>query len=162
MWIFRISAESHENTNKVPFNSNSFSLFWCFSNVLKCWKLREMRFYANGLVVHHICSPLEEALVAKTCALLAAMHLFNSCSFTHSINHGHNLVGDTGNVSPHFFRPGGHNMPCPSHFFLFMFCIWRGFKNKSDVCHVLCEELFMLDGGPHIAKLMLKQSLVWY
>ena len=30
--------------------------------------------------------------------------------------------------------------------FLFRFCIWRGFKNKSDVCHVLCEEHFMLDG----------------
>jgi len=25
------------------------------------------------------------------------------------------------------------------------FCIWRGFRNESDVCHVLCEELFMLD-----------------
>jgi len=25
-----------------------------------------------------------------------------------------------------------------------------------------CVELFMLDGRPHIAKLMLKQSLVWY
>jgi len=36
-----------------------------------------------------------------------------------------------------------------SHFFLFRFCISRGFKNKSDVCHVLCEELFMLDGRPH-------------
>ena len=33
---------------------------------------------------------------------------------------------------------------CP-HFFLFLFCIWKDFKNKSDVCHVLCEELFMLD-----------------
>jgi len=50
-------------------------------------------------------------------------------------------------------------MTCPLHFFLFKFCIWRGFKNKN-VCHVLCEELFMLDGRPHIAKLMLKQSLV--
>ena len=40
--------------------------------------------------------------------------------------------------------------------------MWRGFKNKSDVCHVLCEELFMLDGRLHIAKFMLKQSLVWY
>jgi len=29
--------------------------------------------------------------------------------------------------------------------FLFRFYIWRGFKNKSDVCHVLCEDLFMLD-----------------
>ena len=50
-------------------------------------------------------------------------------------------------------------MPCPPHFFLFRFCIWRGFKNKN-VCHVLCEELFMLDGKPRIGKLMLKQSLV--
>jgi len=33
----------------------------------------------------------------------------------------------------------------PPHIFLFRFCIWRGFKNKSDVCHVLFEELFMLD-----------------
>ena len=42
--------------------------------------------------------------------------------------------------------------------FLFRFCIWRSSKSKSDVCHVLCEVLFMLD----IAKLMLKQSLMWY
>jgi len=45
------------------------------------------------------------------------------------------------------------------HFFFFRFWIWRGFKNEI-VCHVLCEELFMLDGRSHIAKLMLKQSLV--
>jgi len=36
-------------------------------------------------------------------------------------------------------------MPCLPHIFQFKFCIWRGFKNKSDVCHVLCEELIMLD-----------------
>jgi len=24
-------------------------------------------------------------------------------------------------------------------------CIWRGFKTKYDVCHLLCEEFFMLD-----------------
>jgi len=24
-------------------------------------------------------------------------------------------------------------------------CIWRDFKTKYDVCHVLCEEFFMLD-----------------
>jgi len=36
------------------------------------------------------------------------------------------------------------------HFFSFRFCIWRGFKNKGDICHVLCEELFMLDGRLHI------------
>jgi len=70
-----------------------------------------------------------------------------------------------GTCVPHFFRRGGHDMPCPLHFFLFRFCIWRGFKNKSDVCqycHVLCEELFMSDGRLHLAKLMLKQSLLWY
>jgi len=43
-------------------------------------------------------------------------------------SHGRNLVGDTGDVSPQFFRRGGHNMPCPPHFFLFRFCIWRGFQ----------------------------------
>jgi len=32
-----------------------------------------------------------------------------------------------------------------SHLFLFRFFIWRGFKNKSDVCRVLCEELFVFD-----------------
>jgi len=37
--------------------------------------------------------------------------------------------------------------------FLLRFCIWRGFKYTSDVCHVLCEELFMLDGRPHIDSL---------
>jgi len=54
-------------------------------------------------------------------------------------------------------------MPCPPHFFLYKFCIWRGFKNKSDVYHVLFEERFMLDGrlGLHIAKFMLTQSLVF-
>jgi len=68
----------------------------------------------------------------------------------------------TGERVPPLFQKGGHNMLCPPHFFLFRFCIWRGFKNKSDVCHVLCEELFMLDGRQYIAKLMLEQSLLWY
>jgi len=66
-----------------------------------------------------------------------------------------------GEVSPHFFRWGDIICHVP-HFFLFRFCIWRDFNNKSDVCHVLCEELFMLDGRLHIIKFMLKQSLVWY
>jgi len=39
-------------------------------------------------------------------------------------------------------------------------CVWKGFKTKYDVCHVLCEEFFMLDVT--IAMLMFKQSLVWY
>jgi len=68
--------------------------------------------------------------------------------------------GGHGGRVPFTFSDGGeHSMPCPPYFFLFRFCSWRGFKNKSDVCHVLCEELFffMLDVRPHIAKLMLKQ-----
>jgi len=32
----------------------------------------------------------------------------------------------------------------PPRFFSLDF-IWRGFKSKYDVCHVLCEEFFMLD-----------------
>jgi len=70
--------------------------------------------------------------------------------------HGRNLVGDK---SPHFFRRGDIICHVP-YFFIFRFCISRRFKNKSDVCHVLNEELFMLDCRPHIVKLMLKQSLV--
>jgi len=74
------------------------------------------------------------------------------------LNYGHNLVGDTGDVSPHFFRWGDIICHAP-HFFLFRFFIWRRFKNKN-VYHVLCEELFMLDGRPHIAELILNR--VWY
>ena len=35
-------------------------------------------------------------------------------------------------------------MPCPPHFSRWI-CIWRGFNTKCDICHVLCEEFFMLD-----------------
>jgi len=79
-------------------------------------------------------------------------------SLTLSYKHGRNLVGD---VSPHFSRRGDIRCHVPLTF-LFRFCVWRGFKNKSDICHILCEKLFMLDSTPHIAKLMLKQSLVRY
>jgi len=41
-----------------------------------------------------------------------------------------------GTCSPHFFRRGGHDMLCTPHIFLFRFCIWRGCKNRSDICHV--------------------------
>jgi len=82
-------------------------------------------------------------------------------SITATCAHGRNLVGDTGACPPTF--SGGADKICHvPHFFLFRFCIWRGFKNKSDVCHVLCGELFMLHGRLRIAKFMLKQSLVWY
>jgi len=70
--------------------------------------------------------------------------------------------GGQGARVPPTFSDGGTYYVMSRHFFLFRFHIWRGFKNKSDVCHVLSEELFMLDGRSHIAKLMLKQSLVCY
>ena len=95
--------------------------------------------------------------------IFSALSIHASCQYISNIfEHGRNLVGDTWDVSLPLFQTGEHNMPFPPHFFLFRFCIWRGFKNKSDVCHVLCEELFMLDGRPYVAKLMLKQSLVWH
>jgi len=66
--------------------------------------------------------------------------------------------GGHGGRIPPLFQVGGYKTPFPPKFFLFKFYIWRGFKNKSDVCHVLCEELFMIDGRLHIAKFMLKQN----
>jgi len=58
--------------------------------------------------------------------------------------HGRNLVGDTGDVTP-TFSVGGDIICHVPPLFLFKFCTWRSSKNKSDVCHVLCEVLFMLD-----------------
>ena len=49
-------------------------------------QVREMRFhYSNGLVVLRI---LRGSIGCKKCVLLAAMLLFHSCFFTHSINQG--------------------------------------------------------------------------
>jgi len=64
------------------FNSNSLSLFSCFSNVSECCKCPRMRFHcANSLVVLRICAPSEGALVAK-------MRLSRQQCFSHSINQG--------------------------------------------------------------------------
>jgi len=52
--------------------------------------------------------------------------------------------GVTGDVYPTF--SGGGDIICDvPPLFLFRFCSWRSSKNKSDVCHVLCEVLIMLD-----------------
>ena len=61
-----------------------------------------------------------------------------------SLSHGRNLVGDTGACPPIFSGEGDIICDVPP-LFLFRFCIWRSSKNKSDVCHVLCEVLIMLD-----------------
>jgi len=65
--------------------------------------------------------------------------------------------GGHGGRVPPLFQTGRTYYAMSPHFFLFAFCIWSGFENKSDVCHVLCEEVFMLDERQYIiAKLMLK------
>jgi len=52
--------------------------------------------------------------------------------------------GHWGRVTPTF--SGGRDIICDvPPLFLFRFCIWRSSKNKSDVCHVLCQVLIMLD-----------------
>jgi len=44
--------------------------------------------------------------------------------------HGRNLVGDTGDVSPHFFRWRGHNMRCPPTFSLQVLYLEKFQKQK--------------------------------
>jgi len=57
-----------------------------------------------------------------------------------------------GEVSPTFFRRWGYNIPCPTHiFFLYVLYLER-FQNKSDFCHVLCEELFTRRWGKNLAE----------
>jgi len=80
---------------------------------------------------------------------------------THS--YGRNLVGDTGDVSPHFFIRGDRICHVPPTFFSLGFVFGEVSKRKvMFVMFCVIDELFMLDGRPHIAMLMLKQSLMWY
>jgi len=64
--------------------------------------------------------------------------------FASFYNHGRNLVGSRGTCTPTF--SDGADIIChvPPLFSLRV-CIWRYFNTKYDVCHVLCEEFFMLD-----------------
>ena len=57
---------------------------------------------------------------------------------------GCNFVGTPGTCPPTFLDVGGHNMPCSLTFFLRV-CIRRDFKTNCEVCHVSCEEFFLLD-----------------
>jgi len=54
--------------------------------------------------------------------------------------HGRNLVGDAGDVSPHFFRRGDIICHVPLLFSLRV-CMWRGFKTKYDV-FTFCVKTF--------------------
>jgi len=54
-------------------------------------------------------------------------------------------------------------MPCAPTFFSLGFVFGEVSKRKvMFVMFCVIDELFMLDGRPHIAMLMLKQSLMWY
>jgi len=39
----------------------------------------------------------------------------------------------------------------PPHIFLHVFYLER-FQNKSDICHILCEELFIRPGAQNLAE----------
>ena len=66
-------------TNYI-FNSNTLSLFSCFSNVLEMLKCARMRFdCANGLMVLRICAHVEGALVANNALC------WQQCFFTHTV-----------------------------------------------------------------------------
>ena len=45
---------------------------------------------------------------------IPARNVANVCAGN---GHERNFVGNTGDESPHFFRPRGHNMPCRPHIF---------------------------------------------
>jgi len=61
------------------------------------------------------------------------------------------------------FQTGGQDMPCAPTFFSLGFVFGEVSKRKvMFVMFCVIDELFMLDGRPHIAMLMLKQSLMWY
>jgi len=50
--------------------------------------------------------------------------------FINTREHARNLVGDKGDVTPHFFRRGGHNMLCPPTFFSLGFVLGEVSKMK--------------------------------
>ena len=53
-------------------------------------------------------------------------------------------------MSPHVFSDGGdmiYHVTPP--FFLYVLYLEK-FQNKSDICHVLCEELFIMPRGQNL------------
>jgi len=73
-----------------------------------------LRCGGGTILLEPLEDPDDPSLSTKCCPELAK-HL--DIPLGVDCNHGHNLVGDTGDVSPQFFRRGGHNMSCPPTFF---------------------------------------------
>ena len=63
----------------------------------------------------------------------------------------------TREMCPPLFQIGGYNMSCPPTFSL-RISVWRGIKTECDVCHVLCEEFFILD----VTHSNVDVETVWY
>jgi len=61
---------------------------------------------------HHFWPPVEKLLEKSTSAPPGKIP-----SDAHAHKHGRNLVGDTGDVSPHFFRRGDIIRHVPTNFF---------------------------------------------
>ena len=90
-------------------------------------------------------NPLLLKKATKILLLLAIIYIYEE-AFSNLTNmkakYGSRLTVD---IKPWAQFDGEIQYAMSPHFFLFRFCIWSGFKNKSDVCHVLCKKLFMLD-----------------
>jgi len=54
-------------------------------------------------------------------------------------------------VSPTFLDGGDKIYHVRHHFFVHILYLER-FQNKSGMCHVLCEELFIWSGGQNLAE----------
>jgi len=82
------SIKLYQNTKKIAFtfNSNSFPCFLVFPLFWKCCK----RWDFTAEMVWWYCAVAHfwGSIGCKKCPLLAAMLLFRSCFFTHSINQG--------------------------------------------------------------------------
>jgi len=65
-------------------------------------------------------------------AKIAFIWIFNGDDYLNMhCDHGRNLVGNRGDVFPHFFRRGGHNMPCSPTFLSLGFVFGEVSKIKA-------------------------------
>ena len=85
------------------------------------WGTRETcppTFLDGGYIICHV-PPLFSLRVCIWRGFKTKYHVCHVlCEEFFRLDHGRNFVGDTGDVSPRFFRWGGYNMPCPPTFSL--------------------------------------------